>query len=451
MIKVSVILPSLNVANYIRECIESTLKQTLREIEIICVDAGSEDGTRQILQEYVQKDNRVLVIDSNIKSYGAQVNMGIQAAKGEYVAILETDDYVLNDMYEKLYDAAQKYKLEYVMADYISFFDDIDGSRKLFKVQTLSDTPELYYEIFSAESYASVYRIDDTTLWRGIFSREFLLSNNIRLNETPGAAYQDICFMHRVRMKVKRSMYINEFGYCYRTDREESSTNSLNGLKYAKYEYQYLLEHDDIPEVYRSKIYYTMSLSFVSESRNILTKTGFVWGEAYLQYYEWFRSILSKAMKDGQLTESMGGKDWWKPLVVLVASYEDFAGRLKTVSDNLDVIKKTASDTGFIIVCGAGTRGQNLVGILKREETCGRKTEILYADNDSKIWDSYIGGIKVLAVEQCAKQYPDAAFVVANKMHYMQVRDQLLAKGIPEENIFEYRPTADWDYGSSHC
>ena len=331
MIKVSVILPSLNVANYIRECIESTLKQTLREIEIICVDAGSEDGTRQILQEYVQKDNRVLVIDSNIKSYGAQVNMGIQAAKGEYVAILETDDYVLNDMYEKLYDAARKYKLEYVMADYISFFDDIDGSRKLFKVQTLSDTPELYYEIFSAESYASVYRIDDTTLWRGIFSREFLLSNNIRLNETPGAAYQDICFMHRVRMKVKRSMYINEFGYCYRTDREESSTNSLNGLKYAKYEYQYLLEHDDIPEVYRSKIYYTMSLSFVSESRNILTKTGFVWGEAYLQYYEWFRSILSKAMKDGQLTESMGGKDWWKPLVVLVASYEDFAGRLKTV------------------------------------------------------------------------------------------------------------------------
>ena len=246
-------------------------------------------------------------------------------------------------------------------------------------------------------------------------------------------------------------MYINEFGYCYRTDREESSTNSLNGLKYAKYEYQYLLEHDDIPEVYRSKIYYTMSLSFMSESRNILTKTGFVWGEAYLQYYEWFRSILSKAMKDGQLTESMGGKDWWKPLVVLVASYEDFAGRLKTVSDNLDVIKKTASDTGFIIVCGAGIRGQNLVGILKREETCGRKTEILYADNDSKIWDSYIGGIKVLAVEQCAKQYPDAAFVVANKMHYMQVRDQLLAKGIPEENIFEYRPTADWDYGSSHC
>ena len=137
MIKVSVILPSLNVANYIRECIESTLKQTLREIEIICVDAGSEDGTRQILQEYVQKDNRVLVIDSNIKSYGAQVNMGIQAAKGEYVAILETDDYVLNDMYEKLYDAARKYKLEYVMADYISFFDDIDGRRKIFKVQTL--------------------------------------------------------------------------------------------------------------------------------------------------------------------------------------------------------------------------------------------------------------------------------------------------------------------------
>lgn len=444
MIKVSVILPSLNVADYIRECMESALKQTLREIEIICVDAGSDDGTRQILQEYAQKDDRVFIIDSNIRSYGAQVNMGIQAAKGEYVAILETDDYILDDMYEKLYHAAQKDKLEYVMADYISFFDDSDGKRKFFKVHALADVPELYYEIFSTEKYASVYSIDDTTLWRGIFSREFILSNNIRLNETPGAAYQDICFMHRVRMKVKRSMYIREFGYCYRTDREGSSTNSLNGLKYAKYEYQYLLEHDDIPEVYRPKIYYTMSLSFVSESRNILTRTGYVWGEEELGYYEWFRSILSKAMKDGKLAESMGGREWWEALVVLITSSRDFADKLKSVSDNLNAIKKAASDQGFIIICGAGIRGQNLAGILKKDETCGRKTDILYADNDSRIWNSCIGGIKVLAVEQCIEQYPNAAFVIANKNHHTQIRDQLAGNGISKERIIEYRPTVEW-------
>lgn len=445
MIKVSVILPSLNVANYIRECIESALNQTLYEIEIICVDAGSEDGTRQILQEYAQKDKRVSIIDSNIRSYGAQVNMGIEAAQGEYIAILETDDYVLENMYEKLYDVAQRNKLDYAMADYIFFYDDVNGKRKLFKVRTLESVPELYYEIFSMENYASIYSIDDTTLWRGIYSREFILSNNIRLNETPGAAYQDICFMHRVRMKVERSMYIKEFGYCYRTDREASSTNSVNGLKYAKYEYQYLLEHDDIPEIYKSKIYYTMSQSLVSESRNILTKIGYVWSEENLECYRWFKNILSRAIKDGQLVESMGGKNWWEPLVVLLASNEDFARRLKTVSDNLNEIKKLASNEGFIIICGAGIRGQNLAGILKREGTYSGKIDILYADNDSRIWDSYIDEIKVLSVDQCAKQYPDAAYVIANKTYHMQVREQLAAHGISKQRIFEYKPTAEWD------
>lgn len=444
MIKVSVILPSLNVAEYIRECIESALNQTMQEIEIICVDAGSDDGTRQILQEYAQKDDRVSIIDSDIKSYGLQVNMGIKAAKGEYVAILETDDYVLKDMYGKLYDTAQKYKLDYVMADYMFFYDDIDGERKIFKAQTFSSVPELYYKVLSAENHASLYSIDDTTLWRGIFSRKFILSNNIRLNETPGAAYQDICFMHRVRMKVERGMYIKEFGYCYRTDREESSTNSVKGLQYAKYEYQYLLEHDDIPEIYKSKIYYTMSLSFVSESRKLLPRAEYVWSAEDLECYEWFRDILIKAINDGQLVESMGGKDWWKPLSALIASKEDFAGRLKSVSDNLEKIKKIASDTGFIIICGAGIRGQGLARILKKEEAIVKKTDILYADNDSRIWDSYISGIKVLPVELCAEQYRDAVFVIANKMHSTQIRNQLLSKGISEERIYEYRPTVEW-------
>ena len=444
MIKVSVILPSLNVAGYIRECVESALNQTLHEIEIICVDAGSDDGTRQILQEYAQKDDRVFIIDSNIKSYGLQVNTGIKAAKGEYVAILETDDYVLEDMYEKLYDTAQKYKLDYVMADYMSFYDDIDGDRKFFKAQNFSSVPELYHEVLSMENHASLYSIDDTTLWRGIFFKKFILSNNIKLNETPGAAYQDICFMHRVRMKAKRSMYINEFGYCYRTDREQSSTNSVKGLQYAKYEYQYLLDHDDIPEIYKSKIYYMMSLSLVSESRKILPRTGYVWSRVDLECYEWFRDILTKAIKDGQLAESMGGKDWWKPLLALLDSNGDFADRLKSVSDNLEEIKKIASDTGFIIICGAGIRGQGLARILKKEETYGKKPDILFADNDNRIWDSCISGIKVLSVELCAEQHPDAFFVIANKMHHAQIRNQLLSKGISEEKIYEYRPTVEW-------
>ena len=94
MVKVSIIMPSLNVGQYITECIESAVKQSLEDIEIICVDAGSTDGTWEILQLYQKKDARVRIIKSDVMSYGAQVNMGIAASRGQYIAILETDDYM---------------------------------------------------------------------------------------------------------------------------------------------------------------------------------------------------------------------------------------------------------------------------------------------------------------------------------------------------------------------
>ena len=93
-VKVSIIMPSLNVANYISECMDSVINQTLSDIEILCIDAGSTDGTLDILRDYESKDNRIKVIVSSMKSYGHQVNMGLDMAKGEYIGIVETDDYI---------------------------------------------------------------------------------------------------------------------------------------------------------------------------------------------------------------------------------------------------------------------------------------------------------------------------------------------------------------------
>ena len=107
-IAVSIIMPSLNVANYIEECLASAVNQTLKEIEIICIDAGSTDGTAEIIERYAEKDKRIRLIKTEFKSYGAQVNLGIRLARGYYIAILETDDYVSCDMYENLYKPDRK-------------------------------------------------------------------------------------------------------------------------------------------------------------------------------------------------------------------------------------------------------------------------------------------------------------------------------------------------------
>ena len=94
-IKISVIIPTLNVKKYIKQCIESVINQTFSDIEILCVDGGSDDGTLEILKEYSQIHGNLHVFLSNKKSYGSQVNQGIVNAKGDYIAFVDDDDVAI--------------------------------------------------------------------------------------------------------------------------------------------------------------------------------------------------------------------------------------------------------------------------------------------------------------------------------------------------------------------
>lgn len=442
-IKVSIIMPSLNVEAYIRECIESVLHQTLHDIEIICVDAGSTDGTRQILAEYSRADDRITLIDSDIKSYGYQVNAGIAQAKGRYVAILETDDFVLPDMYEKLYMQAEMYSLDYAMADYKSFYDDM-GKRLYNNRNVFVSTPDLYGKVLSMHDHARLYNCSDVTLWRGIYSKRFLTDNHIMLNETPGAAYQDICFMHRVRMKSRRSMYINEYGYCYRTDRDDSSINSVKGLQFARYEYQYLLEHDDIPEEYMPRVYNMMASAFVGESTNMLLKLG-VWNKEDADCYEWFKNVLTAAVRANMVPLPKRSELLRKQFDILLRSKDEFTARLRGPQDNLEGLKDIVCKASTIVICGAGKRGMALLKLLKDLEFGNDDTKILCADNNRSIWNTYLDGITINSMDMCAKIHPEAYFVIANKLHGMEIKAQLLANGVKDEHIYEYKPGISWD------
>ena len=94
MAEISIIIPVLNGAAYIRECLDSITEQTFSDIEIIPVDGGSTDGTVEIIEEYVTKDTRIKLLHSKKRSMGYQYNLGISAAKGRYIGFCESDDYV---------------------------------------------------------------------------------------------------------------------------------------------------------------------------------------------------------------------------------------------------------------------------------------------------------------------------------------------------------------------
>ena len=234
-VKVSIILPSLNVRNYIKEAVRSAMEQTLKEIEILCIDADSDDGTWEILSGLTAADERIHLCRSDVRSYGYQVNMGIDMAQGEYIAILETDDYADIHMYERLYSEAVLYDCDYVKSDYTLYNTQSDGKR-IFLRRNVLQADNLYGKIIEPVKYSTV-AVDDNYLWNGIYKKEFLIKSDIRLSETPGAAYQDIGFVYQTTVHAKKALYVKDSYYRYCTDRDGASANSGKGLLYAYQEY----------------------------------------------------------------------------------------------------------------------------------------------------------------------------------------------------------------------
>ena len=103
MPKFSVILPVYNVEKYLRECLESLVNQTLKDIEFICVNDGSTDSSLDILNEYAKKDSRFVIINQHNQGQGVARNNALAVAKGEYVAFVDPDDWVETNMFEELY------------------------------------------------------------------------------------------------------------------------------------------------------------------------------------------------------------------------------------------------------------------------------------------------------------------------------------------------------------
>ena len=106
MIKVSIIVPIYNVEKYLHQCVDSLLNQTLRDIEVILVDDGSPDSCPHICEEYKKKDIRVKVVHKQNGGLSDARNAGLKLVEGEYVAFIDSDDYVDLHMFEKLYAAA---------------------------------------------------------------------------------------------------------------------------------------------------------------------------------------------------------------------------------------------------------------------------------------------------------------------------------------------------------
>ncbi len=221
---VSIIMPIYNAADFLKESLGSALQQTLKEIEIICVNDGSKDQSLEIIKQYAAYDGRIKIIDKENSGYGHSMNIGLQIATGEYIGILEPDDFADANMYEFLFQTAQKQNADVVKSNYYeyrqkkkedTFFEVLRGQE--YNVVTSAETDE--YLVFMRPC-----------IWSAIYRRDFLIQNHIQFNETPGASYQDTAFSFKVWMCAQRVVFVKEGFLHYRIDNENSSVNSSDKI-----------------------------------------------------------------------------------------------------------------------------------------------------------------------------------------------------------------------------
>lgn len=135
-IKVSICVPVYNMEKYLKDCVESLINQTLKEIEIIFVNDGSTDNSVEILKKYQKKYHNIKVITQENQGLGGARNTGIENANGEYIGFVDADDFVEKDMYERMYNEAKKQKAEIVMCDYNFYPNEKTKKKKWYTPYT---------------------------------------------------------------------------------------------------------------------------------------------------------------------------------------------------------------------------------------------------------------------------------------------------------------------------
>ncbi|MFB1640057.1 glycosyltransferase family 2 protein [Campylobacter sp. MRC_CM3] len=235
---VSIIIPIYNVEKYLRECLDSVVNQTLKEIEIILIDDGSTDSCGKICDEYALKDKRIKVVHKKNAGLGAAFNSGLDIAKGEYCTIVESDDYIKLDMCEKLYTLAHNYDCQVVKSDFIGFEDG--EKQRVFKNLPVCYDQNLYNEKTNAHLNPSIIANSWNMNQSSLYKMDFIKKYNIRANETKGASYQDTGLWFQI-LSLASSVYFYQEGfYFYRQDDENSSIKNKNKVYCVCDEFEFL-------------------------------------------------------------------------------------------------------------------------------------------------------------------------------------------------------------------
>lgn len=287
-VKFSIIIPVWNVEKFIANCLDSVLAQSYKNFEIICINDGSTDNSSNILNEYSQKDSRIIVINQNQAGQYAARNIAIEAAKGEYIGFLDADDYITGNLLEECEKRTQS------IPDVIIFGAKTLNERNK-KIKALQYTAKFFPNKFNSNNLFAFH----TVSWNKFYKKDFLIDNDIKFS--PTKIGEDQIVFVKSMLRASSVEIIKKDFYVYRKHWKAAPQSAIPTNDFSAIENFYTIANfvlkEDIAEALKLKILGRYLLKTTTQYAKADSETKKAYGEKLSEVYTYIKSS--------------GMKYWW--------------------------------------------------------------------------------------------------------------------------------------------
>lgn len=294
---ISIIIPVYNMEAFLAECLDSVLAQTYPHLEILCVNDGSKDRSQEILEEYARRDPRIKPIVKENGGLSSARNRGLEAATGEYVMYLDSDDWLDPDICRVAVEEMEQSKVDLVMWSYVREYQtysrptDVLGTERLFFDE--AGARQLHRRLFglTGQELADPSKSDViVTAWGKLFRRELI--DSIEFVDTKKIGTEDCLYNIHAFSRIRSAVYLPLYGCHYRKYNAASLTTVYNTRLYPGWQNMYammaeLIEEQGLPEEYREALSNRRAIGLIGLGVNIMAAT---WPES--QKRRELRSII---------------------------------------------------------------------------------------------------------------------------------------------------------------
>lgn len=403
-VKVSVVVPVYNTPPlYLRQCLDSLLGQTLKEVEFLCVDDLSTDDSLEIVQEYAQQDSRIVVVESE-ENAGVAVarNIGVTYATGRYLYFMDCDDILSEEALETLYTVAEQRAVDVLLFGGAVFYEEQGqvflGDKKEYTY------PEAFSSVMTGPTLFTK-RIENECeygyIWLQFIRLDSFLERNLRFSSAAHTCDDEVFTFHNLNTAQKVSCISNQF-YQYRI-RDNSGISKPRTNAYFQGTLQW----------YYQTLSAVPQLNIPQESIPSFKKY-FQYARSYVAYNYWLVTGESPVEVEETLL-NMEHLLFNEPLEPL--KRDDFVSRRQELSP--------------LCFFGAGTEGRRCLRLFKDK---GYTLPLVICDNNQALHGTEMEGVLVLPFEKAVEQYPDMYVLITNQRYFKAIHAQVRER-IPEEHI----------------